>query len=241
MKSKQFRQDRSPVIPQKPKIKNNLNIRDREFTEKQKEFLKIALDKNTKMMIVSGVAGTTKTWLAVYCALKLLNDKKVSDMIYIRGIVESADAKMGYLPGESDAKMAPYVQPLFDKLDELLPRCEVDALIKDKRVNSIPVGFLRGLNFNARAIICDECQDLSFKELVTVITRIGEYSKVFIIGDPSQADIGLRSGFQKLYDVFNDDESKANGIYTFKFNEEDCLRSGLVKFITQKIKNTIKN
>lgn len=237
MKKNKPIKDTSPLVPQKSKIKTELNITKRELTEKQKQFLELAMDKNTKMIFVSGPAGTSKTYISIMAALQLLNLKKVSDLMYLRSAVESADSKIGFLPGEANEKMEPYLQPLLEKLNELLPKCEVDMLQKDGRVSSVPIGFLRGLNWNAKCIIADEAQNMTQKELITLITRIGEFSKVFIIGDPEQSDIGHKSGFTKILNLFDDAESRENGIFTFKFNEEDIVRSGLVKYIIKKIKN----
>ena len=78
---------------------------------------------------------------------------------------------------------------------------------------------------------------MTVKELTTLITRVGEFSKVFILGDPDQSDINGKSGFVKIMNAFDDDESKENGIYTFKFTEDDIVRSGLVKYIVKKLKN----
>ncbi len=229
--------DQSPLVHQRNKIDAPLNIIRRELTEKQNKFLELALDRKVKMMLVTGPAGTTKTYLAVLAALMLMNEKKVSDILYVRSIVESADVKMGTLPGEADEKLSPYKRPLVDKLDELLPRGEVQYLIKDNRIEGLPVGYVRGLNWNAKAIIGDEAQNLTKKELITLLTRVGEFSKLFLLGDPQQADINGRSGFQPIFNLFNDDESKEHGIYTFEFTEADILRSALVRFIVNKIKN----
>jgi phosphate starvation-inducible PhoH-like protein len=233
------KKDTSPVIPQRPKYKGTLSIYDRPLTEKQQCFLEIAKDKNTKLVFVTGPAGTSKTFLAVLHALRMIDEKRVSDLIYIRSAVESADSKLGFLPGEANEKMAPYLQPLLDKLDELLPRNEIDCLQKDNRISGIPIGFLRGLNWNNKVIIADEAQNLTTKELFTLITRVGEFSKVFILGDPEQADINGKSGFVKMVNTFNDEESRQNGIQVFEFREEDIVRSGLVKFIIQKARTEL--
>lgn len=233
------KKDNSPVIPQRSKFRGNLNIYDRPLTPKQLEFLEIAKDKDTKIMFVSGPAGTSKTYLSVLHALRMINEKRVSDLIYIRSAVESADSKLGFLPGEADEKMAPYLQPLMDKLIELLPKGDIDALQKDGRFTSIPVGFLRGLNWNAKVIVADEAQNLTYKELFTLITRTGEFSKVFILGDPEQSDINGKSGFIKMVNMFNDEESRQNGIHVFEFTDEDIVRSGLVKFIIQRARTEL--
>jgi len=238
-RSKSSTQDTSPVIPQRGKIKDQLSIFQRELNDKQKEFLKIALCKETKMMFVSGPAGSAKTYMAVYSALQLLNERRVSDLVYIRSAVESSDSKLGFLPGEADEKMAPYLQPLIDKLVELLPNGDIEALKKDNRISAIPVGFLRGLNWNAKVIIADEAQNLTHKELLTLITRTGEFSKVFILGDPDQSDINGKSGFIKMMTIFDDAESRENGIHTFKLTEDDIVRSGLVQYIIKKVKKAV--
>lgn len=232
-----IKQDKSPVVHQRGKLDHYLRILDRELTEKQKKFIELATDKKVKMLLVSGPAGSTKTYLSVLASLLLMNEKKVSDLLYVRSVVESADAKMGTLPGEADDKLSPYKRPLIDKLDELLPKEDIQFLIKDNRIEGLPVGYLRGLNWNAKAVIGDEMQNCTKKELITMMTRAGEFSKIFMCGDPQQSDIGPRSGFRDIFNLFNDDESKEHGIYTFEFTEDDILRSALVKFIVKKIKN----
>lgn len=232
--------DSSPIIPQRNKIQDKLNIYRRELTPLQQKFLELAFNKDTKLMFVSGPAGTSKTYLAVLCALIMLNDRRVSDLIYIRSAVESSDSKLGFLPGEADEKMAPYIQPLLDKLIELLPKGDIDQLMKDDRVTAVPVGFLRGLNWNAKVIITDEAQNLTQKELITLVTRVGEFSKVFVLGDPEQADINSKSGFTKVMNMFDDEESRQNGIHTFTFTEDDIVRSGLCRFIIKRIRQLSK-
>lgn len=231
--------DTSPVISQRNKIKNSLSIIERELNDKQKEFIKLALDKNTKIIFVSGPAGTSKTYMAVYTALQLMNQRRVSDLIYIRSAVESSESKLGFLPGEANEKMAPYLAPLMDKLSELLPRSDIASLEKEERISSVPVGFLRGLNWNAKVIISDEAQNMTHKELFTLITRVGEFSKIFILGDPEQSDINGKSGFAKMVAQFDDGESIENGVHVFRFTEDDIVRSGLVKFIIKKLKKPV--
>lgn len=231
--------DHSPVIPQRSKLKSPLHIYQRSLTDKQKQFLDLAEDKSVKVIFVTGPAGTSKTFLSVLHSLKMIGEKRVSDLVYIRSAVESSDAKLGFLPGEANQKLAPYIQPLLDKLVELLPKSDIDILLKEERVVGVPVGFLRGLNWNAKVIIADEAQNMTFKELFTLITRIGEFSKVFILGDPEQSDINGKSGFIKMIGHFDDEESRQNGIHVFRFTEDDIVRSGLVQFIIKKVKKAL--
>jgi len=232
-------QDRSPIIPQRNKLHSTLDIYQRELRPKQQDFINLILDKQSKLIFVSGPAGTGKTFLAVQAALMLINTKRVSDLIYVRSVVESADVKMGFLPGEVNEKMAPYLQPLMDKLEELLPKNQIDLLKKEDRITGVPIGHLRGRNWNAKVIIGDEIQNTTFKEIFTLITRVGEFAKIIILGDPEQSDINGKSGFLKMISIFDDEESRQNGIYVFRFNEEDIVRSSLVRFIVKKTKKTL--
>lgn len=135
--------------------------------------------------------------------------------------------------------MSPYIQPLIDKLDELIPKCDVEKLKHQERIHGFPINFLRGLNWNAKVIVADEAQNMTKKELITLITRVGEFSKLYICGDPDQSDINGKSGFVSVMDMFDDQESRDNGIFIYKFTEEDIVRSGLVKFILKKLKKVV--
>ena len=122
------KKDKSEKVHQREKISDTLQIKDLNWTEKQKQFINLALDKETKVMLVNGPAGSSKSILAVYCALKLLSEKKISDIIYIRSAVESSDSKLGFLPGDADEKLHFYNIPFLEKLDELLPKADVMRL-----------------------------------------------------------------------------------------------------------------
>lgn len=214
-----------------------LKIKKREFTEKQNLFISIAKSDETKLMFVDGPAGSAKTYSSIYCALELLSEHKYSEIVYVRSAVESADSKLGFLPGAQDDKMAPYLEPFKDKLEELLSPVDIRYLQDEERIYGIPVGFCRGASWDDKVIIVDESQNLSQKELVTLMTRLGENSKMFICGDAMQSDIGNKTGFLPITEIFSDDISKSKGIYSFKFTENDIVRSELVKFIIQRLKS----
>ncbi len=232
------KQDKSPKILQRDKFKEELKIRELNWTDKQKAFIDIALNKDVKMMFISGPAGSSKTLLSIYCALQLIKDKKVSDIMYIRSPVESSDSKIGYLPGDADEKLKYYNLPFADKLEELLSRQYIEALNNQGRIQSHPLSFVRGMSWNCKAIILDEAQNCTQKEIVTLMTRVGEFSKCFILADPDQSDLGngKAGGFDKLQSIFGDQESQEKGIYSFQFTEDDIKRSDLVKFIVKKLK-----
>lgn len=221
-------------------IKRRIKINQFAWTARQKEFFRIALDYNTKIVFVDGPAGTSKTLLATYCGLQLLNMKAISDIMYLRSAVESSDRSLGFLPGDAGEKLRFYNLPFLDKLEELLIETRAEKLEEQNRVSMFPVNFARGMNWSGKCIILDEAQNSTEKEIVTVLTRMGEGSRCFVLADPMQTDLkseSVQGGFRKLYNTFSDEESAAMGIYGFKFTEEDIMRSEIVKFIIQKLKN----
>ena len=215
--------------------KKKIKINPVKFTEKQKQFLKLSIAKDTKAMFIRGPAGTTKTYLAVYSALQLFNINNDYDIIYIRTIAESGEKGLGALPGDVVEKFNPFMLPLNDKLEEMITPQERSFLEQKKIINALPINFLRGSNWIDKIIIADESQNFTFKELTTLITRIGKNSKLFICGDPMQSDINGKSGFDRMSDIFNNQESADNGIHCFDFTKEDILRSEILKFIVEKI------
>tara|TARA_R110002020_G_scaffold275092_1_gene490354 strand:+ start:291 stop:1052 length:762 start_codon:yes stop_codon:yes gene_type:complete len=219
------------------KPKDTFYIEQLDWTEKQKKFIDLSLKKETRVILCKGPAGSSKTLISVYAALNLLNLSKVSDIIYMRSAVESSDSRLGFLPGDADEKLHYYNLPFMDKLDELLNETTVKKLQKENRVSIHPVNFARGMSWNSKAVVMDESQNSSIREIVTVLTRIGKYSRAFILADPMQTDLknGQRGGFDKIFNVFDNKESKDMGIETFEFTEEDIVRSELTKFIVTKI------
>ena len=230
--------DQSPRVPQREKIKDVLTIKDLVWTPKQQEFINLALDKQTKILMVSGPAGSSKTILSVYCSLKLLNERRVSDIITLRSPVESSDKAIGFLPGTLDEKMSFYNLPFVDKLEELLSKGDIAQLVKENRFSSFPVNFARGMSWNAKCIIVDESQNSTIKELVTILTRVGKFSKCFVLADPTQTDLtnGKRGAFENIFNLLSDEESRIMGIRTFTFTEDDIMRSDIVRFLVKKFK-----
>lgn len=241
MKSKKEKpRDVSPYT-EKKKAKSTieLNIKELPWTDKQKEFIKLASDKNTKVIITKGVAGTSKTLLAVYCSLQKIKDKKISEIYYSRVPVEASIHGIGYIKGTSEEKMSPYTQPMVDKLNELLVDPQVKALLNDERVIGVPLGFLRGLNISNASFIMDEAQNCRVEDFLLVMTRMAKFSTLFICGDAQQSDI-KQSGFEKVFNSFNNENAKSHGIYTFEFGKEDIVRSEILSYIIEQFENIKK-
>ena len=225
-------------VPENP-IKRQIKVKSFPWTERQKDFFKIALHPDTKVIFVNGPAGTSKTLLSVYCGLQLLNMKVISDIMYLRSAVESSEAKLGFLPGSAEDKLRFYNLPFLDKLDELLATTRAEKLESEGRISMFPVNFARGLHWDAKCIILDEAQNSTAKEITTVLTRMGNNSKCFILADPMQTDLrhhDQRGAFEAMTKIFTDQESEKMGIHTFCFDEDDIMRSELVKFLAKKLK-----
>jgi phosphate starvation-inducible PhoH-like protein len=225
--------DSSPKVHQRDKISTVLKIREFPWSEKQKQLLSILEDKKTKIVFVTGPAGSAKTCCAIYAALKSLNEKRVSDILYLRQPVESSSYNLGFLKGDLQTKIDPYQAPLDDKLSEFLSETEINALKKDERLHTIPIGFLRGRSFACQYIIFDEAQNGNTHDMLLVMTRLGKFSKLIITGDVSQSDI-KQSALQKVAAVFDTEESRGHGIHVFKFGKEDIFRNEVLSHVIEK-------
>lgn len=227
----------SPYVFQREKLGFELKIRELPWTEKQKEIINLFLDKNTKALFLKGPAGSSKTILSMYCGLRLLNDKKVSDMVLIRSAVESSDSKLGFLPGDVLEKFGVYVAPFNEKFEELVGPAQTAKLEKDNRIVICPINFARGLHFSVKFVCCDEFQNLTRREAKTLFSRIGEFSKMIVCGDPDQSDLPAgKSCFNEVYDLFDNEESRRNGIHCVELTEDCIMRSEFCRFVTNKFK-----
>lgn len=214
-------------------------IKSHPLSQRQKEFLHLSLSEDVSVIFVSGPAGSTKTYMAVLAALREVQKNAEKNLIYVRTVIESADRNLGYLPGDVEEKFNPYMAPLRDKLDEIISPSQSPSVLSDLlhkgRIQAMPINYLRGASLNDSIVIADEAQNFTFKELTTLITRIGKNTKLFICGDLMQSDINGRSGFREMIKLFQDAESEERGINCFEFFEEDIRRSEILKFIIKRL------
>lgn len=231
--------DRSAHVHQREKINWELQIRERsDLTERQKIILETALDKETRCVMIDGIWGTGKSMLATLAALKLLNSGRCKTILYVRSPIEaSVHSRVGFLSGDLAEKMAPYTAVLTEKLEELLPKEDIERLIKDDRIQCIPTGFLQGRSYNCAAIIVDEAASMSWEDLLLIISRCGPFTRIFFLGDTiNQVYLSDKSGFKRFVDAFSDDESKQNGVFTFELKEShDIVRSPFLRFVMKKV------
>ena len=187
-----------------------------------------AMFQKHDVTFLSGVAGTAKTYLATAFAIRecLDNRKKI---IICRPIVEAGES-LGYLPGDFQEKVDPYMRPIYDSIDKLLG----DGAQREKIEGNIevaPIAFLRGRTLDNSICILDEAQNATTRQLILFLSRLGEKSKMIITGDSTQSDIGDESGFIKVVNMLD----SLPGIGIMKFSKEDIVRHPLVNSILERL------
>jgi len=175
-----------------------------------------------------GVAGTGKTYLAVAMAVQALIQKQVNRIVLARPAVEAGE-KLGFLPGDLQDKVDPYLRPLYDALFDLIDYERVTRLLEKRVIEVAPLAFMRGRTLADAFIILDEAQNTTSEQMKMFLTRIGFGSKAVITGDVTQVDlpVGKRSGLIEAERVLSDLE----GIEFVYFNEKDVVRHKLVQMI----------
>jgi len=216
-----------------------VTIRPFNWTERQQIFIDLVLDDKNQLMFCSSPAGTGKTLLSAYCSLKLLIDKKIDKIIYVRNPVESCSGRgLGFIKGDTGEKLEPYIAPLHDNLNKLLDSHSLKIVEKLGNIEAVPLGFCKGRTFDNAIIIVDEAEDFSFQDLRLILTRLGKKSKMLIIGDDKQAN--LKEGkFSLMIDIFNNPEARSKGVQTFKFGAKDIMRNSLIQYLVAEIDKNI--
>jgi phosphate starvation-inducible PhoH-like protein len=182
-----------------------------------------AIDARNLIMAL-GPAGTGKTYLAVAKAVEALEAGKVGRIVLSRPAVEAGES-IGFLPGEMEDKLAPYLRPLFDALSDRLSMKRVRALMSEGAIEIAPVGFMRGRTLNNAFVVIDEAQNCTYMQLKMLLTRLGWNSTMVVTGDPNQSD--LLPDVSGLGDVADRFEAVAN-IAVVRLSDVDIVRHPLV-------------
>ena len=199
-------------------------IRPRSETQMQmvKEF-----DRND-LLFATGPAGTGKTFLAVALAVKALKSGAVRRIILCRPAVEAGE-KIGFLPGDMKEKLDPYMQALYDALNEMIPQRRLEDMIEERIVQIAPLAFMRGRTLGDAVVILDEAQNATVAQLKMFLTRMGDNSKFIVTGDETQIDLPRHSdsGLVHALRILNG----IRGISFVSFGKDDVVRHKLVKKI----------
>jgi len=203
---------------------NGLVVRAR--TENQNLMVKES-EKNDILFAI-GPAGTGKTYTAVALAVRALKEKNVKKIILTRPAVEAGES-LGFLPGDLKEKIDPYLRPLYDALDDMIPADKLTYYMENRIIEVAPLAFMRGRTLDYSFILLDEAQNCTDMQLKMFLTRIGANSKCVITGDPTQIDLPpkVHSGLFTALKIL----SPIEGISTIRLNESDVVRHRLVKEI----------
>ena len=195
-------------------------------TSNQKKMVQ-AIDRNDIVFAI-GPAGTGKTYTAVALAVRALKNKQVKKIILTRPAVEAGE-NLGFLPGDLKEKIDPYLRPLYDALDDMIPADKLGYYMTTRAIEIAPLAYMRGRTLDNAFIILDEAQNATDLQLKMFLTRIGASAKAIITGDVTQIDLPpkVRSGLEKSVRIL----SNIDGIGHVVLDEEDVVRHKLVKAI----------
>lgn len=193
------------------------------------------------MIFAIGPAGTGKTYLSIALAVKALKEKATKKIILSRPAVEAGE-KLGFLPGDMKEKIDPYLQPLYDALEDMIPAVKLQDMIEKHVIQIAPLAFMRGRTLSDAVIILDEAQNTTSAQIRMFLTRLGWNAKMIITGDLTQVDLpyGTTSGLREAIHVLKD----IDGISFINMNEKDIVRHKLVTKIVnaydkeKQLKNT---
>jgi phosphate starvation-inducible protein PhoH and related proteins len=203
---------------------NGKSIRAR--TANQKKM--VGMTDNNDIIFAIGPAGTGKTYTAVALAVRALKNKMVKKIILTRPAVEAGES-LGFLPGDLKEKIDPYLRPLYDALDDMIPADKLGYYMSTRVIEIAPLAYMRGRTLDHAYIILDEAQNATDLQLKMFLTRIGANAKAIITGDLSQVDLpkNQRSGLDKAIRILRN----IDGIGHVELDEEDVVRHRLVKAI----------
>jgi phosphate starvation-inducible PhoH-like protein len=192
-------------------------------TEAQKAYVKNLFDHELAFGI--GPAGTGKTYLAVAVGVTMLIAGAVEKIILSRPAVEAGE-RLGFLPGDMKEKVDPYMQPLYDALNDFLPAKQVQKLMEEKRIEIAPLAFMRGRTLANAFVVLDEAQNATTMQMKMFLTRLGEGSRMVITGDRTQIDLprGVPSGLQDAERILKG----VKGVTFNYFTSKDVVRHPLV-------------
>lgn len=180
---------------------------------------------NNDMLFAVGPAGTGKTYLSIALAVKAFKEKATKKIILSRPAVEAGE-KLGFLPGDMKDKIDPYLQPLYDALEDMIPAVKLQDMIEKHIIQIAPLAFMRGRTLSDAVIILDEAQNTTSAQIRMFLTRLGWNAKMIITGDLTQVDLphGTTSGLREAIRVLNG----IDGISFINMNEKDIVRHKLV-------------
>ncbi len=185
---------------------------------------------NNDLTFALGPAGTGKTYIAIALAVKALKNKEVRKIILSRPAVEAGE-KLGFLPGDMKDKIDPYLQPLYDALEDMIPAVKLKEYMENNVIQIAPLAFMRGRTLNDAVIVLDEAQNTTTHQIKMFMTRLGMNAKMIVTGDATQIDLprSVPSGLIRALKILENVE----GIGRIEFGKKDIVRHALVQRIVE--------
>ncbi|MDR3266446.1 MAG: PhoH family protein [Tannerella sp.] len=182
------------------------------------------------LVFAVGPAGSGKTFIAIALAVRALKNKQARRVILSRPAVEAGE-KLGFLPGEMKDKLDPYLQPLYDALQEMIPPAKLKEYMENNTIQIAPLAFMRGRTLNDAIIILDEAQNTTTQQIKMFLTRLGTNAKMLVTGDITQIDLppSVKSGLVQAMEILE----RVPGIGKIKFEKKDIVRHKLVQRIVE--------
>ncbi|MDR2936987.1 MAG: PhoH family protein [Rikenellaceae bacterium] len=190
----------------------------------------VELSETNDLLFAVGPAGSGKTYTAIALAVKALKDKIVRKIILTRPAVEAGE-KLGFLPGDMKEKLDPYLQPLYDALNDMIPAAKLAKYMEEGTVQIAPLAFMRGRTLDNAFVILDEAQNTTLPQLKMFLTRMGKNARFIVTGDMTQIDLPRKSD-SGLAPTINQ-LRKVEGIGIVEFDRRDIIRHPLVKYIVE--------
>ena len=201
-------------------------------TVNQEKYILSLIDRDLDIVVVSGPAGTGKTYLAMLAAIKSLRQGDCDKVILTRPAVAVDDEKHGFLPGDLNSKMEPWVRPLLDVMKEYYSTKEIMHMLEEQIFEITPLAFCRGRNFKNAFVILDEAQNATPSQIKMLLTRIGENSKIVVTGDIEQTD--RRTADNGLLDLTSKLKQKpVYGIGVCEFEIRDIRRHRMIEHVLE--------
>ena len=182
------------------------------------------------MIFATGPAGSGKTYTSIALAVRALKNKEIRKIILSRPAVEAGE-KLGFLPGDMKDKIDPYLQPLYDALEDMIPSLKLQEMMQQNIIQIAPLAFMRGRTLNDAVVILDEAQNTTSAQIKMFLTRMGMNTKMIITGDMTQIDLphGVKSGLRDASEILRGVE----GISFIEMNKKDIVRHKLVTRIVE--------
>ena len=217
------------VVKQENLIIHGMNGKPITARTENQQLLVKAFEEND-LVFATGPAGSGKTFVAIALAVKALKNKEVRKIILSRPAVEAGE-KLGFLPGEMKDKLDPYLQPLYDALQDMIPAVKLKEYMENNVIQIAPLAFMRGRTLNDAVIILDEAQNTTTHQIKMFLTRLGMNAKMIVTGDMTQIDLpaSVTSGLKEAMGVLK----HVPGIGLVEFNKKDIVRHKLVQRIVE--------